>query len=91
MTGPPEDPPEAQRLEDFYEVAVDGRTIFRMEEISEFKQSTVDDAVIAHVLSEGAEALAAEIEEEHDKTPEEVIEAAEPAVAEFDSDVGEWE
>jgi hypothetical protein len=91
MTGPPEDPPEAQRLEGFYEVAVDGRTIFRMEEISEFKQSTVDDAVIAHVLSEGAEALAEDIDEEHDKTPEEIIEAAEPEIAEFDSDVGEWE
>jgi len=91
MTGPPEEPPEAQRLDDFYEVAVDGRTIIRIEEVSEFKQSTVDDAVMAHILSEAGEALAAEIEEEHDKTPEEVVEAAEPEIAEFDPAVGEWE
>ncbi|GAB7013623.1 hypothetical protein [Halolamina salina] len=91
MTGPPEDPPEARRLDDFYEIAVDGRTVLRVEEISEFKQSAVDDAVIAHVLSGVGEAIAEDIEEEHGKTPEEVIEAAEPEVAEFDPDVGEWE
>ena len=91
MTGPPDDPPEAQRLDDFYEVAVDGRTIFRMEEISAFQQSAVDDAVIAYILSEASQSLADDLEEEHGKPPEEIIEEVDPRIQEFDSDVGEWE
>jgi hypothetical protein len=91
MSGNPDDPPEAQRFDEFFEVAVDGRPIARLENISQFKTSDVDDAVLALILQSIAENIEEEIQDEHDATIEDLLGEVDAEVRTYDSDNGEWE
>jgi hypothetical protein len=91
MSGNPDDPPEAQRFDEFFEVAVDGRPIARLENISQFKASDVDEAVLAGILQGVVENIENELEDEHDATLEELLQEVDFEVQTYDSDTEEWE
>ena len=91
MSGTPDDPPAAQRFDEFFEVAVDGRPIARLENVSQFKTSDVDEAVLAGILQGVVESIEEDIEDEHGATLEELLQEVEVEVQTYDSDAGEWE
>jgi hypothetical protein len=91
MSGTPDDPPEAQRFDEFFEAAVDGRPIARLENISDFKTSDVDDAILAVILRSVAESIEEDIQDEHDTTVEDLLGEVDVEVRTYDSDNGEWE
>jgi hypothetical protein len=90
MTEPSKEPPEAQRLDEFAEVAVDGKTVFRVEQLDEMELSDMDDAAIAFFAKAIFEDIDEDLEDEYGKGVEEIIRDREPEVMTYDSDTDSW-
>ncbi|QAU11358.1 hypothetical protein EKH57_00260 (plasmid) [Halorubrum sp. BOL3-1] len=90
MTEPSESPPEAQRFDEFVEIAVDGKPIYRLEEISDLKTSDIDEAAFAYVMKAMAKEVEEELEEEYDKNLHELLREAQPEIAAYDSEEEDW-
>ena len=90
MGGSQRDPPESERLDEYAEVTVNGRTVFRMEQPSDAHLSDVDDAVIGFVLQSISEDIESHLQDEYEMSLEEMIEAHEPDAEMYDSDNDDW-
>jgi len=91
MAGTPEDPPESDRFEEYGEIAVDGRPVFRIEQTSELSLSDIDDAAIALVLREFVKEAEESLEEAHGMDVESVLRKENPEVKMYNSATGDWE
>jgi hypothetical protein len=91
MTEPSETPPEAQRFDEFVEISVEGRPVFRIEQVDELSLSDIDDAAIAFFVSALFVGINEELEDEYGKNAEEIIRDREPEVVAYESDSDGWE
>ena len=91
VTDTTEEPPGPQRLDEFADVAVDGKTIFRVEQIDGMELSDIDDAVIAFFAKAIFEDINEDLEDEYGKGVEEIVEEREPEVMTYDSDASSWQ
>ncbi|MFB6091484.1 MAG: hypothetical protein ABEK02_00565 [Haloquadratum sp.] len=81
------DPPEAEYFEDGHiqEIAVDGKSVARLEIINDLSMSPVDDAAIAAVLRIISEDLAQGFERDADLSVAEALEQGGPEIEVADS------
>jgi len=91
MGDSPADPPESDRFDEYAEVAVDGRTVFRMEQLSDFHLSDIDNAVIGFVLKSISEDIESSLQDEYEMDIEETLQEQEPDAEMYDSDHDDWE
>lgn len=90
MATPPEDPPNEHRFDEFAEIAVDGKPVFRIEQISDLKLSDIDDTVIAFFAKALGEEVETELKDEYDKGVEDIIQEEEPNVMIYQSGDDSW-
>lgn len=86
VSTPPDTSLEAERFDEFVELAVDGRPILRVEVLSELKTSDLDDAVLASYINEMGQAIEEDLEDDHD----EILDELDPEVLLYDSDEEDW-
>ena len=91
MAGTPEDPPESDRYEEYGEIAVDGKPVFRIEQNSELSLSDIDDAAIGLILREIVEDVEGSLEEAYGMDIDSVLRKENPDVRMYYSTSGSWE
>jgi len=84
-------PVEAQRFDEYVEIAVDGRPIFRVKQISELRLSDIDDAAIASFLNNLVENIDESLQEEYDQGFEEILADEQPDLMVSNSMSQDWE
>jgi hypothetical protein len=91
MEDAPEDPPESDRFEEYGEIVVDGKPVFRIEQKSDISLSDTDDAAIALVLRELVEDVESSLREEHGMDLESILRNETPDVEMYRSTSDSWE